>query len=245
MRFETLPVVAAAHAIETSSGLYVDVSNPDPATIKINDIAWALSRIARFNGHSLSEKVWSVGQHSLFVEQLIDLVLQPDGEQLHWSLQEFLMAKGLMGEYQDGHFSKVCVRMGGLLHDAPEAYLTDLPSPVKRFPGLKEAFKALETGLMTAMLDGLGLRALNPLEERIVLWADLLALRIEAANLSPSRGRGWGVDSPWMNHVDIHLMPEIKNWQAVARDFVDTYDCLIDSVRTDINMEDMRNSFHA
>lgn len=141
------------------------------------------------------------------------------------------MAKGLVGEFQNGRFSKARVRMGGLLHDAPEAYLTDLPSPVKRFPGLKEAFKELEGKLMDAILVSQQLQPLNKLEERIVLWADLLALRIEAANLSPSRGRGWGVDAPWMNHVDTHLMPKIDAWRPVAEEFVRVFDELITEAR--------------
>jgi uncharacterized protein len=245
MRFETLPVVAAPHAIETISGLYVDVSNPDPDTIKINDIAWALSRISRFNGHTLCAKNWSVGQHSLFVHELVCMVLDPDGAQLAWSLQEFLQAKGLYGEFQDKKFSAARLKLGALMHDAAEAYLTDIPSPVKRYPGLKEAFKELETGLMKAIGDAFSLRPLNKLEERIVLWADLLALRIEAANLSPSRGRGWGVDSPWMNHVDIHLMPEIENWQVTSAQFLSTFEELLNEARWDQNSEEMRDSLHA
>ncbi|SDT46562.1 hypothetical protein SAMN05192545_3951 [Maribacter dokdonensis] len=89
--------------IRTHSGLYLNVVNPKPDQICIEDIAHALSRVPRFAGHL--DAFFSVAQHSLNVSHL-----SPD-------------------EY----------KLEGLLHDATEAYLADLPSPLKNHcPGYKE-----------------------------------------------------------------------------------------------------------
>lgn len=57
--------------LETVSGELIDLANPDPASIKINDIAWGLSRIPRFCGHTITEVPYSVAQHSIAVANQI------------------------------------------------------------------------------------------------------------------------------------------------------------------------------
>lgn len=57
--------VAGPHHIETASGRYVDLMNPDPATIVLEDIAAHLSRIGRFTGASV--RFYSVAEHVLLV----------------------------------------------------------------------------------------------------------------------------------------------------------------------------------
>lgn len=105
---------AAPAWIQTWSGARVDVFNPDPATLRIVDIAHGLANKCRFNGHTCSW--YSVAQHSVLVSQLVpeDLAL------------------------------------AALLHDAAEAYLPDMPSPIKaRLPG----FDQVEAGLMQAIAE--------------------------------------------------------------------------------------------
>lgn len=53
----------------TSSGIWVDLSDPKTSDIDIEDIAWSLSNIMRFNGH-LSTQI-SVARHSLEVSRLV------------------------------------------------------------------------------------------------------------------------------------------------------------------------------
>lgn len=98
-----------SNKIRTFSGLHVDVFNPDPETIVIEDIAHALGNLCRFGGHS--RVFYSVAQHSI-----------------------------------------VCSRMGNrsnalakLMHDASEAYLVDLPTPIKK--NLAD-YKKIEDNLM-------------------------------------------------------------------------------------------------
>lgn len=88
--------VVDALKLRTRSGQLVDVIDPDPATILIEDIAHALSLLCRFGGHT--KKFYSVAHHSILVAA---------------TLPEEL---------------KLC----GLLHDAAEAYMVDLPRPIKR-----------------------------------------------------------------------------------------------------------------
>lgn len=53
--------------LETVTGRLVDISNPNPDSICIEDIGWGLSRISRFCGHTITAVPYNVSQHSLFV----------------------------------------------------------------------------------------------------------------------------------------------------------------------------------
>lgn len=96
--------------IRTYSGLYVDPLDPDPEVITIGDIAHALSMECRWNGHA--QRFISVAEHSLNVVQYI----------------------------RERHPDNFSLQLQALMHDASEAYLKDLPSPVKdRIPGYRQA----------------------------------------------------------------------------------------------------------
>lgn len=95
--------------IRTSSGQYVNVFNPDPDTILIQDISHSLSMQCRFGGHLPFH--FSVAQHSINVSYLVP--------------PEYAFA--------------------ALMHDASEAYLLDIPRPIKnRMP----EYKIIEDNLM-------------------------------------------------------------------------------------------------
>jgi hypothetical protein len=53
----------------TVSGRYVNLIDPDPATLDLGDITWALANVPRFGGHL--PQPWSVAQHSLLVASLV------------------------------------------------------------------------------------------------------------------------------------------------------------------------------
>lgn len=91
--------------IRTWSGQYVDLFNPDPMTIRMDDIAHSMSLICRYNGHV--DKHYSVAQHSLEVVKYLESTETPP------------------------------VQFLGLLHDASEAYLGDLVSPLKHAKALE------------------------------------------------------------------------------------------------------------
>lgn len=90
------------HWIQTYSGKAIDLLNPEIDSLDIQDISHALTNINRFNGNSI--RPYSVAEHSLNVVKLLEH-WEPTNYQLHWD---------------------------GLHHDGPEAYICDLPSPIKR-----------------------------------------------------------------------------------------------------------------
>ncbi len=148
--------------LETVSGRKIDVSNPDPSTIVIEDIAWALSRMPRFSGHTIPYVPYSVAQHCIRVAE----ELKPYGS---------------------------LMQMHGLLHDAAEAYINDLPSPVKHIPEIHVVIKRLEDKLMTAVYQSLKIVPPSEEEELIVKVADKNQQAVEAYNFMYTRGSDWNL----------------------------------------------------
>lgn len=148
--------------LETVSGRKIKVTEPDPKDIEITDIAWALSRMPRFSGHSIPYIPYSVAQHCIQVSK----ELAPYGVEM---------------------------QMHGLLHDAAEAYINDLPSPVKHIPEIHAVIKQLEDRLMTAIYESLEINPPNEEEQRIVKIADKNQQAVEAYNFMYSRGSDWNL----------------------------------------------------
>lgn len=235
MEFEQRPNATKPHTIETVTGAYVDVSNPDPKTISIGDIGWALSRQSRFAGHTNSPEIWSVGQHSIFVVDLLRRALSglrrsaepPHSAEydkknaLTMSMMDHIHQTVTTGTVEMIHTANIL--MGGLVHDGSEAYLIDLPTPVKRHPTVSGPYKELERQVQGAIYDALALRPLTEVEEAMVKWADMAALRIEAWNMMPSRGREWGITEPVLLLMDMQLMPVVTHWTDTYTDFINLY----------------------
>lgn len=94
------------------------------------------------------------------------------------------------------------VQLWGLLHDASEAYLVDVPSPLKCLPAFDE-YREVEKRLMLAICERFYLPAEEP---RAVRWADATLLATEARDLMPFRPEHWeglteapllGAIEPW------------------------------------------------
>jgi 5'-deoxynucleotidase YfbR-like HD superfamily hydrolase len=115
------------------SGRRLDLLNPSPADIAIEDIAHGLARVARWNGQTRGEHALSVAQHVLIVEE-ISGSLNP-GWPAAWQL-------------------------AALLHDAPEYVVGDLISPFKTAIGLD--YKTFELRLLEAIHARFGLPARVP-----------------------------------------------------------------------------------
>lgn len=84
--------------------------------------------------------------------------------------------------------------LAALLHDAHEAYVGDIPTPLKVALGSKLA--DLVDDVDVAICEGLGVEV--ELHHPVVLAADAMCLRHEAAVLKRSRGTGphWDFDHP-------------------------------------------------
>lgn len=107
--------------IQTVGGRKVHIPNTDPDSIHHEDFSWALSNAARFAGHL--SKPMSVAEHSVNVSRFAGLLALENGR----SEAEIAL-----------------VALQGLLHDATEAYLCDIPTPFKvMIPGYAEMEHAL------------------------------------------------------------------------------------------------------
>jgi hypothetical protein len=158
--------------LETVTGQLVNVSNPDPATISIEDIAWGLSRMSRFCGQTVTAVAYNVAQHSLFVANEVEDIIKNSNSQLPPHRHSDIVLKAL-------------------LHDAAEAYTGDLPSPVKHLPKLRPIIISIEDGLMAALYTSLNIVAPTKEEQEIIKQADRIAQKIEAHAFMMSRGKHW------------------------------------------------------
>lgn len=63
------PLLKMQPTIQIHSGKYFDILHPEDSDFTIEDIAWALSHINRFTGHT--SVPYNVAQHSLLVSALV------------------------------------------------------------------------------------------------------------------------------------------------------------------------------
>jgi len=89
------------------------------------------------------------------------------------------------------HGAQPRLRLLGLLHDAAEAYIGDVVSPVKAL--LVPAFRELENQVHGAILEALRIMYPSWWEQSRIGRADQMLLATEAFYLMPSRGVAWGL----------------------------------------------------
>lgn len=145
------------------SGRRLDLADPSPFDIEIEDIAHGLARVARWNGQTRGDHAFSVAQHALLVCEIMEL--QNPGLRRDWKL-------------------------AGLLHDAPEYVIGDMISPFKAIIGGN--YREIEARLMAAVHLRFGLPAELPdILHRAIKKADLASAYLEAtvlAGFSPEEG---------------------------------------------------------
>ena len=138
------------------SGRRLDLLDPSPDDIEIEDIAHGLSRVARWNGQTVGEHAFSVAQHALLVEEI---------------------AANLNRELNRRW------RLAALLHDAPEYVIGDLISPFKAAIGID--YKAFERRLQQAIHRRFGLPPSLPDRiAALIKSADRVAAYYEATQLA-------------------------------------------------------------
>ncbi len=138
------------------SGRRLDLLDPSPLNVEIEDIAHGLARVARWNGQTTGAHAFSVAEHSLLVEDLVRRI-DPDTE------RRWLMA--------------------ALLHDAPEYVIGDIISPFKTVLG--DGYKAVEHRILEAIHTRFGLPARLPASvTRLIKRADKAAAFLEATQLA-------------------------------------------------------------
>ena len=104
------------------SGRRLNLLEPSPIDIEIEDIAHGLSRVARWNGQTQGDFAFSVAQHCVLVEQLV--AADSPSFDARW-------------------------RLAALLHDAPEYVIGDMISPFKAAIG--SDYKTVEKALQAAV----------------------------------------------------------------------------------------------
>src|SRR6185503_15986713 len=104
------------------SGRRLDLLDPSPLDIEVDDIAHGLARVARWNGQTRGPHIFSVAQHALLVEAL--------------------------ARARVPRLDRKC-RLAILLHDAPEYVIGDMISPFKAVIG--DSYKAVEKRLLAAI----------------------------------------------------------------------------------------------
>jgi len=138
------------------SGRRLDLLDPSPLDIEIEDIAHGLARVARWNGQTRGDHTFSVAEHSLLVEAIAG--------DLDGSLPQEL-------------------RLAALLHDAPEYVIGDLISPFKA--ALSLDYKAFEERLLAAIHVRFGVPVELPESgTKLIKRADKIAAYYEAVGLA-------------------------------------------------------------
>jgi len=138
------------------SGRRLDLLDPSPLDIEVEDIAQGLSRVARWNGQTEGDWAFTVAQHSLLVERIV-------------------------GQLRPGYPERWL--LAALLHDAAEYVLGDLITPFKAAVGAD--YRKLEHRLSEAVHIRFGLPAQLPEEvAATVKQADRAAAYFEATQLA-------------------------------------------------------------
>jgi uncharacterized protein len=137
------------------SGRRLDLLDPSPLDIEIEDIAHGLARVARWNGQTEGAHIFSVAQHSLLAEMI--------------ARQRFRLDRSC--------------RLAVLLHDAPEYVIGDMISPFKAVIG--DAYKSVEARLLAAIHLRFGLPPALPTDLIDLIKAcDRSAAYLEATRLA-------------------------------------------------------------
>jgi 5'-deoxynucleotidase YfbR-like HD superfamily hydrolase len=138
------------------SGRRLDLLNPSPLDVEVEDIAHGLARVARWNGQTKGPNIFSVAQHTLLVEAV---------------------ARGKTPRLARQ------MRLAILLHDAAEYVIGDMISPFKAVIG--DSYRDTEQRLRAAIHLRFGLPpSLEQTVERVIKEADHGAAYLEATRLA-------------------------------------------------------------
>ncbi len=178
------------------SGRRLDLLDPTPVDIEIEDIAHGLAFVARWNGQTHGDWPYSVAEHSLLVERIYSSTTpRPEPR---WQL-------------------------AALLHDAPEYVIGDMISPVKAAVG--PDYGALDARLSAAIHIRFGLPAQLPVTiKRRIKAADKVSAWLEATRIAgftaPEADRFFGRPDPLrLDGLALDLRPPAETRAAFLARF--------------------------
>ena len=150
---------AERYVIDTGSGARLNLDDPRPEDVRIEDVAGGLSKVCRFGAQAL--EYYSVAQHALRVRRLIVEAGYPE------------------------------LALVALHHDSHEAYLCDIPKPLKKkISADTDVYDRTCDALDLAIAEAFGFvwpQQGSP-EQRAIKHADRQALLMEATRLLPDGG---------------------------------------------------------
>ncbi len=182
------------------SGRRLDLLDPTPMDIEIEDIAHGLAFVARWNGQTRGDFAYSVAEHSLLVTELFTR-----------------MNPGIAGKW----------KLAALLHDAPEYVIGDMISPVKASVG--DGYGELDDRLTAAIHIRFGLPAVLPAmikkqikqADHISAWMEAVEVAgFEAAEADKLFGKP---DRTFIKGLGITLRPP----KETRIDFIETFERLL------------------
>ncbi len=182
------------------SGRRLDLLDPTPVDIEIEDIAHGLAFVARWNGQTKGDFAYSVAEHSLLVEQIFRA--QNPSAPIKWQL-------------------------AALLHDAPEYVIGDMISPVKAAVG--PGYGVLDDRLTAAIHLRFGLPAQIPATvKRQIKKADKLSAWLEAIQIAgftkAEADKFFGKQDPTLaGSLEIRLRPPLE----VRLDYTERHNALL------------------
>lgn len=167
-----------------------DLAAPTPFMVCIEDVAWHLSLINRFTG--ATARPYSVAEHCLFVVEILERLFVPTNHML---------------------------LRAGLLHDAPEAYTSDLSSPMKQRLGA--AWREAELPIVIAVERHFGIAQAMHQHAAAIHHADMVALATERRDLMAPHPETWpcleGIEpADWIDLNDREGMAP-RDWHLAFR----------------------------
>ena len=169
------------------SGRRLDLLDPTPVDIEIEDIAHGLAFVARWNGQTKGDWPYSVAEHSLLVETIFARIAPAQPSK--W-------------------------RLAALLHDAPEYVIGDMISPVKAAIG--PDYGVLDARIAAAVHIRFGLPAeLPPATKKRIKAADRISAWLEAVRIAgfgeSEADRLFGRPDPRvLEGLEIRLRPPVE-----------------------------------
>lgn len=185
------------------SGRRLDLLDPTPVDIEIEDIAHGLAFVARWNGQTRGDHAYSVAEHSLLVETLFGRIAPKAPAK--W-------------------------RLAALLHDAPEYVIGDMISPVKAAVG--PDYGTLDDRLAAAVHIRFGLPAAIPAQiKKQIKKADKISAWMEATQIAgfsqTEASKFFGKpDTTVMDALQIVLRPPVET----RRSFTERHAALLEEM---------------
>ena len=183
------------------SGRRLDILDPAPIDIEVEDIAHGLARVARWNGQTKGDLPFNVAQHSLIVEEFC-AALKP-GWPAKWKL-------------------------AALLHDGPEFVIGDMISPFKAQLGGQ--YKVIEKRLTQAIHLRFSLPAdLPDTVEKTIKRADRASAYFEAVQLAgfdPAEARRFFGAPRGIAPIELEVMSATQSQEKYLARFAALYQTL-------------------